>query len=250
MASRNWSSPSVWALFHDAREGPGIIGNAMASRKIAVRRVRTFRQERVPRQMRGAAGLILMGGPQSVYEQDRYPFLRDEIRLIQDALQKNKPVLGVCLGSQLLAAALGAEVRPGRKEIGWHRVTLTRNAAGDELWGGVKRSFTAYHWHGDVFDLPRGAVTLASSDLTACQAFRYGHNAYGILFHMEVTARMIQGMVRAFPDDLQAAGTEASSVLRRVRTCLPELGRIGSGVFARFADLVPDGVEHPHRATR
>lgn len=100
-----------------------------------------------------------------VYEQDRYPFLSEEIRLIETALKQEKPLLGVCLGSQLLAAALGVKVTKGRKkEIGWHPVNLTDAATTDPLWGGVKSPFVAYHWHGDTFELPRAAVSLASSN--------------------------------------------------------------------------------------
>lgn len=238
MASSDSSRGRVWVLFHHPREGLGIIANALVSRKIAARPVRTFREKRMPRELGEAAGLVLMGGPQSVYEQDRYPFLGDEIRLIEEALRRDRPVLGVCLGSELFAAVLGAEVKPGRKELGWHQVTLTGRAARDRQWRGVKNSFTAYHWHGDGFELPRGAVALASSDLTASQAFRYRRKAYGVLFHMEVTERMIQQMVRTFTDDVRAAGLSRSAILGKASTYLPPLHEIGSLIFGRRADLV------------
>src|SRR5262249_25507763 len=138
----------------------------------------------IPRSIGEAAGLIVMGGPMGVYEQDRYPYLTDEIRLIEDALGVGKPILGICLGSELLAAALGAEVRRATsKEIGWHRVSLTDSALEDKLLSGIDSSFMAYHWHGDEFELPVGAVALIRSDATANQAFRYGDRAYGFLFH-------------------------------------------------------------------
>jgi GMP synthase (glutamine-hydrolysing) len=192
-----------------------------------------------------------MGGPQSVYELDRFPYLRDELRLIEQALKAGVPILGVCLGSQLLAAALGAPVTPGkRKEIGWHRVTLTTRNPGqpnfvipakagiqDPLWAGLPRAFTAFHWHGDVFALTRGAVSLAASALTQHQAFRYGTNAYGLLFHMEVTSDMVAGMVRAFPDELAAAGVDGASVIADARRRLPRLQAIGGTVFGRWTGL-------------
>src|SRR4029453_12808101 len=132
-------------------------------------------------------------------EGDQYPHLRHELRLIETALRHNVPILGICLGSQLLAATLGARVYPGQqKEIGWYPITLKDNASQDRLWHEIDCRFTALHWHGDVFDLPPGAVSLASSALTEHQAFRYGDRAYGLLFHLEVTPSQLQEMVQTF----------------------------------------------------
>src|SRR5260221_8904647 len=149
----------VYALQHLAAEPLGIIGEALEARGIGADYVRLFDGEPVPNDMRGAGGLIVMGGSMGAYEQDKYPFLSREIRLIEAALKAEKPVLGICLGSQLLATALGAEVRKGdRKEIGWFPVTVAEAAAADRLFGGVESCFSAYHWHGDVFDLSSGAA--------------------------------------------------------------------------------------------
>jgi GMP synthase (glutamine-hydrolysing) len=202
-----------------------------------------------------------MGGPQSVYEQAKFPYLRAEMRLIEDALKHAKPILGICLGSQLLASALGAKVYLGRtKEIGWHRVTLTDSAATDMLFArvpkhtggasvpacageatrfhGAPSSFTAFHWHGDIFDLPHGATLLASSALTAHQAFRYNKNAYGLLFHMEVTMPQILTMVEIFADELRAAGLNGRAIKLNTRTHLPQLQKIGREVFTRWVATV------------
>jgi GMP synthase (glutamine-hydrolysing) len=189
--------------------------------------------------MDGAGCLILLGGPMGVYEAERYPFLADEIRLVERALREDKPVLGVCLGSQLLASALGAEVSPsGGKEIGWHPVTLTGAASNDPIWGEVESPLTAYHWHGDVFELPKGAVSLASSRQTECQAYRYGQNAYGILFHLEVTREIVEDMVAAFGDELRAEGLDGGAILSDTQRYLPELQRVGKGLFNRWARLI------------
>lgn len=174
-----------------------------------------------------------------MYEQDGFPFLRYELHLIKDALQQAKPILGVCLGSQLLASAIDASVYPARqKEIGWNRVTLTDFAAIDHLFAGIPKSFTALHWHGDIFDLPPGATPLAFSALTAHQAFRYGKNAYGLLFHVEVTLPHVHKMVETFADDLQTAGLNGTAINLNARTHLPALEKVGQTVFARWVTLL------------
>ena len=239
-------SKDVRMLLHHEIETPGTILDALEWAGFGQICVRSFQNEPVPKEIGDFAGLVIMGGPQSVYEQDKFPYLRDEIRLIEDALRREKPILGVCLGSQLLAATLGADVRPGRqKEIGWHRVTLTRFATGgtgvpacDPLFSGEPSALTAFHWHGDIFDLPRGATLLASSALTANQAFRYGKNAYGLLFHLEVTLPQVLTMVETFADELQAAGLNGTAIKLNAHSHLPALRKTGDNVFRRWAGLL------------
>ena len=233
------SMPEIWVLQHAACETLGTIADVLKASGISWQYVQTFQGASVPRGMDGASGLIVMGGPMGVYDYGQYPFLLEEIRLIEQALKEDKPVLGVCLGCQLLAATLGAPVTPGRqKEIGWHPVHLTDLAIADRLWGGARPSFMAYHWHGDVFDLPEGASPLASSDLTACQAFRCGPKAYGFLFHMEVTRRIIEGMVETFGDELAEAEVNGGKIIGNAGGYLPQLQEIGGRVFQRWARLV------------
>ncbi len=145
----------------------------------------------------------------------------------------------MCLGSQLLAATLGAEVKSGaQKEIGWHPVTLTQYAATDALWKELPARFTAYHWHGDVYDLPQGAVSLASSELTPCQGFLYGSNAYGFLFHMEVTEKIIKNMVAEFQDELEEQCITAGSIIQKTQDYLSALQTVGGRVFRRWVKLL------------
>lgn len=229
----------VWVLQHIFCETLGIIAESLEGAGIPYEYIRPFAGDPVPEKIGDCAGLIVMGGPMGVYEQDAYPFLADEMRLIQHALRAQAPVLGVCLGSQLLAAALGAAVTKGRrKEIGWHPVSLTEACKDDPLWIGIELSFVAYHWHGDIFDLPQGAVSLASSAWTSIQAYRYGRNAYGFLFHMEVTPAMIEEMVATFGDELREAKVDGAEILRKAPDYLPRLQAIGRSVFQRWASLV------------
>lgn len=149
-------------------------------------------------------------------------------------------MLGLCLGSQLLlAAALGAEMRRGsRKEIGWHRVLTESAAAGDALFGSAPSAFEAFHWHGDVFDLPSGAELMARSKITECQAFRYGKCVYGILFHMEVTPATVAGMVDTFAGELREEAIDGSVLLRESAEKIPALRLIGGAVFSGFVNLM------------
>jgi GMP synthase (glutamine-hydrolysing) len=230
-------------LQHTPSEALGTIEHALADRGIGVNYIETHLGKPVPGEMGEKAGLIVMGGPMGVYEQAPYPFLRDEMRLIGSALAMGKPVLGVCLGSQLLAAALGAEVKKGAaKELGWHQVTLTNAAATDALFAGVGPVFWPFHWHGDVFSLPKQSVSLASSRQTPCQAFRHGSSAYGILFHLEVTRNQILQMLSDFAQELEEAGGNGAAITEMIPQHLPPLEKIASTVFDRWASLLSAGV--------
>jgi GMP synthase (glutamine-hydrolysing) len=229
----------VLVIQHVANETPGLIEPALRSKDVQLRFVRPFAGDSVPQDAADAAGLVVLGGPMSVYESEQYPYLRDEMRLIERTLRTGRPVLGVCLGSQLLAHVLGAPVTRGKqKEIGWHGVTLSEAALLDPLLKGLESSFVAFHWHGDIFDLPKGAAHLARSELTANQAFRYGAYAYGLLFHLEVDAEIIAGMVQAFPGDIEEAGNLPEGILDGAREHLGPLSERGSRVFSGWADLV------------
>ena len=208
----------------------------LRGRQIGFSYIETHVGKPVPGEMADKAGLIVMGGPMGVYEQAQYPFLRDEMLLIESALKLGRPVLGVCLGSQLLAAVLGAEVRKGeRKELGWHAVTLSASAAQDALFAGVRPEFWPFHWHGDVFSLPNAAAGLASSRQTPCQAFRYGKSAYGILFHLEVTREQISQMLSDFAEELRQTGGNAADIAEQTPRRLPALVEIAGGVFGGWA---------------
>jgi len=230
---------SVWVLQHAPCETLGTIESLLQGCQIDFSYIKTHAGEGVPLEMAGKAGLIVMGGPMGVYEQARYPFLRDELRLIESALTKEQPILGICLGSQLLAAALGAEVKQGeKKELGWHPVSLSAAATQDQLFEGVPPEFCAFHWHGDVFSLPDQALGLAASRQTPCQAFRYGKNAYGILFHMEVTQGHIIQMLSEFGEELRATGGDAGEIEKESLQHLAALQPIADHVFGRWAAMV------------
>lgn len=137
-------------------------------------------------------GLIVLGGPMNCDESDRYPHLATEIDLIQQAIEEGKPVLGICLGAQLIARALGGRVtRNKTREIGWYELNPTAAAHDDPLFSHFDASQMIFQWHGDTFDIPPGATHLASSPDCRNQAFRYRDNVYGLQFHLEVDEPMI-----------------------------------------------------------
>ena len=227
---------SVWVLQHTPSEKLGTIEDVLRGRHIGFDYIETYAGQAVPGEMADKSGLIVMGGPMGVYEHPQYPFLRDEMRLIESALALGKPILGICLGSQLLAAALGAEVGKGeRKELGWHTVTLTEVATQDALFAGAPHEFRPFHWHGDIFALPAKAVRLASSGQTLNQAFRYGKNTYGILFHLEVTPQQVSQMLLDFADELREAGGKATEIAEEVPGQFPALQEIAGQVFGGWA---------------
>ena len=230
----------IYVLQHHPVETLGTIADALEGAALAWQYVRVYDGQPVPSSMRGAGGLIVMGGPMGVYQTDRYPWLRDEMRLIEDAVKSNLPTLGVCLGAQILAAALGAKVErnPNGKEIGWHPIKLGDSAQHDRLMRGLPATLTPFHWHGDIFDLPPGAVLLASSEKTPCQAFRYGDKAYAFQFHFEVTPDGVAAMADAFAKDLNRENIAADRVIAQAAEFAPTLEKISDTVFSRWASPI------------
>ena len=225
------------AFRHVDFEDVGLIAPALAARGIEIVYSDASRDVRVQSDWHSAAGLLFMGGPMSA--NDDLPFIRQEIAIIQAALAAGRPVLGICLGAQLLARALGARVnRNPVKEIGWATVHWTEAARRDRLLAGLPSPATVLHWHGETFDLPQSAEWLAWSDACRNQAFRAGSNAYGLQFHLEVTPDMISawcredansGDVRELPEPIDP-GAHATGVARLAAT-----------VFDRWATLISQG---------
>lgn len=163
--------------------------------------------------------LIVMGGPMSVNDSDTW--ITEETAFIRSALLAGKPVIGVCLGSQLMAKALGVQVRPGRAlEIGMTPVCLTGAGRQDPVFGTAPDTFSVFEWHGEIFDLPKGCVALVESEMAPLQAFRYGDHAYGLLFHLEMDEGGIDSLCRECTSDLIQAGLTASHVKA---TAMPHL---------------------------
>ena len=184
---------------HLAAEGPGLIAAVAAHHGFVVDVRRMDRGDAVPA-ADALDGLVVLGGTMAAYDTPAYPHLAAELRLLADACARDVPVLGVCLGAQLLAAALGARVFKGPAfEIGFGEVRLTPEGADDRVLGPSGPAFPVFHWHGDSYELPRGATHLASSAAYAQQAFRFGPRAYGLQFHVELDRPLARDWASALP---------------------------------------------------
>jgi GMP synthase-like glutamine amidotransferase len=200
---------SVLIIKHIETEGPGTMEDFLKKEEIPFAIIELGSGE-IPLPLEDFDTLVIMGGPMGVYEMDRHPHLRIESRLIREAINRGMKILGVCLGAQIVAYCLGSEVYHGpQEEIGWLSIDLTGDGLKDPLLrklaihprvGDFWRKFKVFHWHGDTFDLPVGAVLLARSDLYKTQAFRYGDNVYGFQFHIEVTRDIIHEWFKDRPE--------------------------------------------------
>ena len=179
----------VLVFRHVPFEDLGLIAPVLAARRIAVDYADLYQAGATMPDIAAYDALIFLGGPMSV--NDDLLYLGSEMELIRQAMARRQPILGICLGAQLIARALGATVRRNSaKEIGWYGLRFTECAGADRLFHGLSEE-TVFHWHGETFDLPAGAELLASSDLCRNQAFRIGEFVYALQFHLEVTPDII-----------------------------------------------------------
>ena len=245
----------VLVLQHVASEGLGLIAKSLRQKGLGADFIKIYRNERVPNNIQGYDGLIVLGGPMGVYEEDIFPFIKDEISLIKNALRNDIPILGICLGAQLLAKAAGADVYKGKKkEIGWYKVELTEAGKSDGLFIGLPDEFIVFQWHGDTFDLGtppplspsmRGtgggvpSKCLASSELFANQIIKVGKNAYGLQFHLEVTEEMIRDWIDVNDKELSSVKSyiHPEEIIKDTPKHINTIHKFGDAVFSKFFNL-------------
>ncbi len=211
--------PKAICLQHVPFEGPGAFAAALTTRGVSLETC-LVPQDGLPKDSGDL--LIVMGGPMSVNDSDAW--IAEEAAFIRSALLSNKPVIGVCLGSQFMAKALGVTVRPGKAlEIGMTPIQLTDGGKTDPVFGAGPESFEVFEWHGEIFDLPKDCVPLAGSDIAPLQAFRYGDRAYGLLFHVEMEEDGIDSLCRECASDLMKARLAAQQIKATALPRLPQL---------------------------
>lgn len=223
----------VLVFRHVEFEHLGLIASALESAGASYEYVDLFRAPDARVALDSCDAVISMGGPMSA--NDELPFIERELELLRSAARRDLPIIGICLGAQLIAKAFGARVFRNRiKEIGWAPIHWTRDAHHDALFRGCAGSDIVFHWHSETFDLPRGATWLASSQACRYQAFRIGTNVYGLQFHLEVTPAMIKDWFA------QAANAEDA---QRVRETIDpdlharELSDLAHRVFGRWTNM-------------
>ena len=227
-------------LQHVPFEGPGFIESWALVRGYGLTTTRLYAGQFLP-PIEQLDWLFILGGPMNVYEENRYPWLAREKRFIGEALHGGKVVIGICLGAQLLACVLGAKVtRNPCVEIGWYHVEKAAKASQSVLSGFLPDQFPAFHWHGDTFEVPRGAVHLARSPACENQAFAFGDRVAAFQFHLESTRESVESLVHNCPEDL-AKGPFIQSPAEM----LTDLDRFRAinGLMADFLDGMAAGQE-------
>ena len=226
----------VLVFQHDPFEDLGFFSEVLEKQRTAYRVLRLFHGEMPAEDWEHIGALIILGGPMSVNDEEEYPFLRWEKRIIRAAIDEAVPVVGICLGAQLIAATLGTLVYHGRvKEIGWSPISITPHGQVDSLLGYLPENATVFQWHGDGFELPSGAIRLASSVNYENQAFRVGKNIYALQFHLEVTPPMIARWIDERSKDLaQAPYILPDKILADTQNYAPILKYYGERFLSEF----------------
>jgi GMP synthase (glutamine-hydrolysing) len=227
---------------HVAHEILGTLNPLLKRAGFRIRYVNFGRHPEAQPSLDGYHGLVVLGGPMSVYEDHRFPHLITEMKLIEYAMQRNIPVLGICLGAQLIAKTLGADVYANKqKEIGWYDLHTAPEAAQGSILNLLGQTEKVFQWHGDTFDIPAGAVHLAESTLCVNQAFRYDKTIYGLQFHLEVDAAMIQRWLKV-PENRQEiaklhSGIDPDHIHAETPQYIGRLHELSEQTFSQFIDL-------------
>lgn len=226
----------VLAIVHQRDAGPGVFAEAVKARGDEL--VEWLPPEAPPPALTGVGAAMVLGGAMHVDHEDRHAWLGPEKRLLRGLLRSELPLLGVCLGAQLVAEAAGARPRPARSpEIGWHEVRLTPAARGDPLIGPLPARFEAFGWHSYEAPLPPRGVALAHSSV-CLQAFRVGARAWGIQFHAEVTSADLRRWLDGYESDPDAVriGLDVEAVRAEAERRIDDWNRVGRGIALRFLD--------------
>lgn len=205
---------------HVACEGPGLLADVFNRQGWEVdTRYMDMPGTGLPNDLDDYQAFIILGGPMGAYEEANYPYLFQVQNLIKAALKNKIPTVGICLGGQLIARALGADVGPNpTQEIGWSPVRLMPEGKSNPLFNNMPASFSVFQWHGDTFALPQGAILLASGEACRNQAFVYAGHMWALQFHLEVTPAMIAEWSEIYANELNNFGGPGAAALLRVNT--------------------------------
>ncbi len=193
-----------------------------------------------PQDLKNIEAVVILGGPMSVYEEDKHPYLKQEDVFIKEVLISQIPLLGICLGAQLIAKACGARINKAEnKEIGWSKVSLTQEGQGDILFENVLESLDVFQWHEDTFSIPANGTLLATSSHCAHQAFKVGPSAYGLQFHIEITEQSISSWCDAyFPLDKEKYLGLKEEMLKQYQSKKDVFNAQAEKVYRNFLKLI------------
>ncbi|HTY21587.1 MAG TPA: type 1 glutamine amidotransferase [Desulfomonilaceae bacterium] len=221
---------NVLIIVHVESEGPGTLGVFLVSAGATLRMARLYAGDSVPESIDGLDAVVSMGGPMNVYEEEKYPFLKHETTLLRKAIDAGRPVLGVCLGAQMIAKACGARVvKSPKKEVGWGQIFVTNAGKEDVLFNGLPPTLEVLQWHEDMFEIPEAGSLIATGNDCPNQAFRY-RNAFGLQFHVEVTRDILADWFKDSPD--------LGIILRRHKELKPDLDRYAERMYRNFLSLI------------
>ncbi len=207
---------AILVIKHTPIEGPGSLGDFFQDTCGNLQIIDLSLGQTLPDDPGSIEAVISLGGPMNVYETEEFPFLKDEDAFLKKALSEGVPILGICLGAQLLAKATGARItKAPQKEIGWRQVSLTKEGKADPLFAGLPSRLSVFQWHEDAFEIPPGGALLAESTPCRNQAFRYGRNAYGLQFHVEVTPEMVESWVKEYSGGDIPGETDTGEILKK-----------------------------------
>ncbi len=247
--------PKILVFQHVPFEPLGTLDPLLKNAGFRIRYVNFARDPRQLPSLDGYSALIVLGGPMNVDQIDDHPNLATEVSLLQEAVDRGISVLGICLGAQLLARALGARVRPEAvTEIGWYDVDLTADGNNDPVLSAFGSRQQVFQWHEDAIELPAGAVHLASSDACEVQAFRYGESAYGFQFHLEVNQSLVSRWLdrAAYQPLLEDASDtiEPQRIREHTNGAIEPLMELSDRTFSRWIDRFEIGTRRRHLPSR
>lgn len=231
------------AITHEPDAGPGVFGDQIVDKGAALDTWFVPQQPEPPADPRGYDGILVLGGSMQVDEGNRFDWLDPEIALLAELLERGTPLLGICLGGQLLATAAGAPAhRTPEPEIGWYDVELTDEAVADPLLSPLVPRFEAFQWHYYEFPLPAGAVPLARTE-RCLQACRIGESAWALQFHPEVSATDVQGWIRDYRADAEAlaAGLDAPALAIETTGKIGAFNQLGRKLCGRWLESAVHG---------
>ena len=222
---------------HVPFEGPGIIADMLEGRGVPFVIIHGYEGDTIPHTPAGFSGIISMGGPMSA--NDDLPYLIKETSFLAQAVERDLPVMGICLGAQLLAASVGGKVYPGSEvEVGWGEVSLTEEGIKDPVFAAVQDPLPVLHWHMETFDLPDDSILLASSEKYVNQAFRLRKNAYGLQFHLEATDEMVKEWIDEDGEAENSIIPDPECILSETPAYLNRIQLNAALVFGHFLDML------------